>query len=205
MEILRFNERTLTRELDRIAAPLRVVFAAAVAERLLPAYVTFSSKAGRGNAYLLTQILERLWQDIQGIRMDPKELQKNIDLSMELIPGEDDIPWILEQASAENAATAIAYALRCRQNGKSQESASAAGCGFDARDHFVTTRDDIDPNDRVADERALSDPLIQDELMRQQRDLRELMAVDLPDVSTLAQKIRQRAKAESIGIFNNGS
>jgi len=205
MGILRYDEPSLMRELDRIAMPLRVIFAAAVAERLLPAYLSFSHKAGRGNPYLLTQILERLWQDIQGIRMDPKELQQNIDLAMELIPGEDDIPWFLEQAGAEDAAAAIAYALCCRQNGKSQESAWAARRGFETLDYFVTTRDDIDPNDRVADERALSDPLIQEELLRQQRDLRELMAADLRDVSTLAQKIRQRAKAESISVFNNGS
>ena len=49
MRILRFNEESLKKELDRIAVPLRVVFAAAAAERLLPAYVSFSRKTGRGN------------------------------------------------------------------------------------------------------------------------------------------------------------
>ena len=61
MGILRFNEGSLKAELNRIAAPLRVVVAAAVAERLLPAYVSFSHKTGRGNPHLLTEILERLW------------------------------------------------------------------------------------------------------------------------------------------------
>jgi hypothetical protein len=37
MGILKFNEESLKTELNRIAVPLRVVFAAAVAERLLPA------------------------------------------------------------------------------------------------------------------------------------------------------------------------
>jgi hypothetical protein len=137
--------------------------------------------------------------------MDPKELQQNIDLSMELIPQEDDGPWIPEQAWAEDAAAAVVYALRCRQNGKSQESAWAALRAYDALDHFVTTQEDIDPSTAGAEERIISNPLIQAEFMRQQRDLRELVAVDPQDESTLAQKIRQRAKAESSGVFNKGS
>ena len=205
MGILSFNEESLTTELDRIAVPLRVVFAAAIAERLLPAYVSFSHKTGRGNPNILTEILERLWRDIQGTQMDPEELQQNIDLSMKLIPQEDDIPWILDQAWAEDAVAAVTYALRSRQNGKSQESAWVARRAYEALDHFVIAHEDIDPSIVGAEERVLSNPLIQDELMRQQRDLRELDAVDLQDESTLAQKIRQRAKAESIGVFDKGS
>jgi uncharacterized protein YjaG (DUF416 family) len=204
MGILSYNEELLKTELDRIAVPLRVVFAAAAAERLLPAYVSFSHRAGRGNPYLLTEILERLWRDIQGIKMDPEELQQNIDLSMKLIPEEDDIPWILGQEWAEDAVVAVVYALRCRQSGKSQESAWAARRAYEALDHFVINNEDIDPS-IVGEEGLLSNPLIQDELMRQQRDLRELVAVDRQDESTLVQKIRQRAKAESIGVFNKGS
>jgi uncharacterized protein YjaG (DUF416 family) len=205
MGILRFNEESLKAELNRIAAPLRVVFAAAAAERLLPAYVSFSHKTGRGNPHLLTEILERLWRDIDGIKMDPEELQQNIDLSMELIPQEDEIPWIPDQAWAEDAAVAVVYALCTRQNGKSQDSAWAARRAYNALDHFVTTQEDIDPSSPGAEERTISNPLIQAEFMRQQRDLRELVAVDRQDESTLVQKIRQRAKAESISVFNKGS
>jgi uncharacterized protein YjaG (DUF416 family) len=190
-------------ELDRMAVPLRVVFAATAAERLLPAYVHFSHRAGRDNPYLLTEILERLWRDIQGIRMDPEELQQNIDLSMKLIPEED--PWIPGQEWADDAAAAVAYALRCRQNGKSQESAWAARRAYEALDRFIINHEDIDTNIAGVEERILSNPLIQDELMRQQRDLRELAAVNPQDESTLVQKIRQRAKAEFIDVFNKES
>jgi uncharacterized protein YjaG (DUF416 family) len=205
MGILRFNEESLKTELNRIAVPLRVVFAAAVAERLLPAYVSFSHKTGRGNPHLLIEILERLWRDIDGMKMDPEELQQNIDLSMELVPKEDEKPWIPDQAWAEDAAVAVVYALCTRQNGKSQNSAWAARRAYDALDDFVTTQEDIDPSTAGAEERIISNPLIQAEFMRQQRDLRELVAVDRQDESTLAQKIRQRAKAESVGVFNKES
>jgi uncharacterized protein YjaG (DUF416 family) len=204
MGILRFNEGSLKAELNCIAVPLRVVFAAAVAERLLPAYVTFSHKTGRGNPDLLTQILERLWRDIDGIKMSPEELQQSIDLSMELIPKEDEKPWIPDQVWAEDAAVAVVYALSCRCSGKSQDAAWAAARAYDALDHFVITQEDIDPSTAGAEERILSNPLIQAEFMRQQRDLRGLVAVDRQDQSTLIQKIRQRAKAESVAVFNKG-
>jgi uncharacterized protein YjaG (DUF416 family) len=206
MGILSFDEESLTTELDRIALPLRVVFAATVAERLLPVYVSFSHKAGRGNPDRLTEILDRLWRDIQGTRMDPEELQQNIDLSSDLIPREDDIPWIPDQAWTEDAVAAVTFALRSRQNGKSQEAAWAARRAYEALDHFVISHENIDPNIVGAEEQILSNPLIQDELMRQQRDFGELYAEDLQDVATLARKVRQRAKAESAGMFNfNGS
>lgn len=205
MRILKFNDKALKTELDRIAVPLRVAFAAAVAERLLPAYVTYSRKTGRGDPHLLTEILERLWRDIDGIKMTPEELQRNIDLSTELIPQEDEEPWIPDQAWAEDAAAAVLFALSARQNGKSQESVWAARRAYDALDHFVTTQEDIDYSDVGAEERIISNPLVQAEFLRQQRDLRELVAVDRHDESTLVQKIRQRAKAESLGVFKKGS
>jgi uncharacterized protein YjaG (DUF416 family) len=201
MGILKFNEGSLMAGLDRIAVRLRVVFAATIAERLLPAYVSFSHKTARGDPHLLTEILERLWRDIDGVKMSPEELQQSIDLSMELIPQEDEIPWILDQAWAEDAAVAVVYALCTRQNGKSQDAMWAARRAYDALDHFVTNQEDIDPITAGAEERILSNPLIQTEFIRQQRDLRELAAVNPQDEPILIQKIRQRAKAESIDVF----
>jgi uncharacterized protein YjaG (DUF416 family) len=202
MGILRFNEEVLTTKLERVQLPLRVIFAAAIAERLLPAYVSFSYKTGKGSPKMLAEILERLWLDIEGTHMDAQELQQNIDLSIKLIPPEDDIPWIPEQAWAEDAVSAVAYALRSRQNGKSQESAWAARRAYEALDHFVVTHEGIDPNSGGAEERVLSSPLVQAELMRQERDLRELCAEDPQQVAILSEKMRQRAKAESATVFN---
>jgi uncharacterized protein YjaG (DUF416 family) len=204
MGILRYNEPSMMAQLDRMAVPFRVIFATAAAERLLPAYVHFSHKTGSGNPNLLMGILERLWRDIQGIPMDSEELQQNIDLAMKLIPDEDDI-LIPGQEWTDDPAAAVAYALRCRQNGKSQDSVWAAGRAYAALDQFVSNLEDIDPNVVGAEERILSHPLVQDELMRQQRDLRDLAAANLQDQSALAQKIRERAKTEYIDVFNKES
>jgi uncharacterized protein YjaG (DUF416 family) len=201
MGILRFDEALLKRELSRIPVSLRVVFAATVAERLLPIYAIFSRKTGRGDPQSLMEILERLWRDIDGIKMSPEELQQNIDLSMELAPDEDEKPWVPEQNWAEDAAAAVVYALCTRQNGNPQDAAWAARRAWEALDDFVLTQEDIDPNIPGAQERITSNPLIQAEFMRQQRDLIELVAADRKNVSAIAQKMRQRAKAESNSVF----
>jgi uncharacterized protein YjaG (DUF416 family) len=202
MEILTFDERSLTNGLDHIPPPLRVIFAATIAERLLPAYENFSRETGRGHPGMLADIVERLWRDIKGTPMDAPELQESINLSMSLIPREDDIPWIPEQAWAEDAAAATTYALRCRQNGDPKEAAWAARRAYEALDHFVQASASSDTITVADEERVLSNPLIQAELMRQRRDLRELKAKSEHGVATLAEKMHQRAKTEAATVFN---
>lgn len=68
--------------------------------------------------------------------MDGEEVQENLEQVMKLLPREDDNSWIPEQARAEDAAAAVAYALRCRENGQSTDSAWAARRAYEAVDHF---------------------------------------------------------------------
>jgi len=150
---------------------------------------------------MLSAILERLWLDVQGDRMDTRQVQENVDLLMDLIPQEDAGSWVPEQAWAEDAAAAVAYALRCRQNGQAQEAAWAARRAYEALDHFVIAKEGIDTNKAGAAQLVLAHPLVQAELLRQQRDLRELLAENQEDLLQVAQRMRQRAKVESEVIF----
>jgi uncharacterized protein YjaG (DUF416 family) len=200
MAILHFDERMLVKDLERLPPPFRVVFAAASAERLLPAYTNFSRRTGRGDAKTLTAVLERLWLDMQGNRMDSRQMEENVDVSLRLIPEEDSGPWTPEQAWAEDAAAAVAYAMRCRQSGRSQEAAWAARCAYEALDDFVIDREGIDTSEAGAEERVLSHPLVQAELLRQRRDIDELLAAQW-DVARVARQMRQRSQAESEEVF----
>jgi uncharacterized protein YjaG (DUF416 family) len=203
MGILRFNEQSLIKGLEQLPLPFRVTFAAASAERLVPAYTSFSRQTGRGDATALAAVLERLWLDLQGKRMDARQVQENIDVSMSLIPQEDSGPWVPEQAWAEDAAAAVAYALRCRQNGQSQEAAWAARRAYEALDHFVVNQEGIDTNRVGAEEEVLSHPLVQAELSRQGRDLSELLAANQQDEVRVAQQMCQRAQAEAETVFQS--
>ncbi len=196
--MLRFDEKTLTAALERLPQPLRAAFAAACAERLMPAYDAFSRSSGRGDPIALREILSRLWDDLAGNAMTSAELKSRIDDCMKLIPREDEGVWIPQQAAAEDAAAAVAYALRCRQNGRSQEAAWSARRLYEAHDHYVVTNGNIDTNVAGAEALVLKHPLIQTELMRQQRDLDELSNVG--SVANAVSTLRARAMTEGISF-----
>jgi uncharacterized protein len=176
--LLRFDEAQLVGMLERLSCSFRVVFAAACAERLLPAYAAFSETARRGDPTVLRHSLTALWNDIGECRLPNEEVQKVIELCTELIPREDDEPWLPQRASAENAGAAVTYALRCLQNGQSKEAAWAARCAYEAVDHFVVNTENIDMDRPEAEAMVLGHALVQAELARQSRDLVELRGDD---------------------------
>lgn len=151
---------------------------------------------------MLRMILEQLWLDLERKKeMTDQDVRENLNLCMKLIPQEDDEPWVPEQAAAEDAASALAYAIRCRQSGDAQEAAWAARCAYEALDHFVIDQESIDTNVSGGEGRVLAHPLVQLELARQRRDLEELLdavSAKLPSRITL---IRERAKADSETVF----
>jgi uncharacterized protein YjaG (DUF416 family) len=205
MATLHFNEQWLIEKLNELSLALRVLFAAIAAERLSPAYLNYSRLTGHGDPKALSAALERLWRDVGGERMDGEEVQENLEQVMKLLRREDDNSWIPEQARAEDAAAAVAYALRCRENGQSTDSAWAARRAYEAVDHFVIAKMGIDISTPGANEAVLSSPLVQAELARQQRDIDELQARYRDDVVSLAQRMRERALAESKIIFNGNT
>jgi len=200
--VLRFDEPSLVLDLERLQPSFRAVFAAAVAERMLPGYLTFSHRTERGDPTALSSILEHLWRDIEGQPTSERQGEENIALAMNLMPREEEGSWAPEQAWAEDTVSAVAYSLRCKQNGRAQEAAWAARRAYEALDHFVITTEAININEPGAEEKILSNPLIQAELSRQQRDLDELQSANSRDVSQVASQMRERAKAESEIFFD---
>src|SRR5262245_49626325 len=106
--------------------------------------------------------------------MSDGDLDCYIDTCTQLMDEVVDAPWIEQQAAAEDATAALAYALRCRKTGKAQEAAWAARRAYDALDDYVINREGIDTNAPDGDIRVLAHPLIQAEFERQNRDFEEL-------------------------------
>ena len=201
MVTLRFDEAQLAGTLERLPQQHRAVFAATCAERLMPAYVAFSNRTGRGDPAALRGILTRLWDDLAGDRMQDSEVQSKLDACVALIPQEDDSTWVMEQASAEDAGAAVAYAMRCRQSGQAQDAAWSARRAYEALDHYVINRESIDMNKPWAEERVLGHPVVQAELVRQRRDLDEVLDLSDVDVRRVAGRLRDRAVAEGAVFF----
>jgi uncharacterized protein YjaG (DUF416 family) len=200
MKIFRYNERSLADLLQQLPPPFRTAFAAAAAERLFPTYVAFADRTGHGDPLKIRGILDRLWLDLEGKQVSAEQAQEDIDVCMSLIPQEDLEPWVVEQVYAENATAAVAYALTSRQTGETQEAIWAARQVYEALDHFIIARDRIDINSSGAEGTIMSHPLMQNELQRQDRDLRDL-ASGMQQFSSVAHQLCQRARMDSQTLF----
>jgi uncharacterized protein YjaG (DUF416 family) len=171
---------------------LRAAFAAACAERLLIGYAKYSAKTGKSGVNELKRILNRLWLDIGGQRMTDDAVKTFIENCLQLIPKEEGSAWLPEQPAADDAASAVAYALRCRVSGQACEAVCAAQRAYDTLDDYVRDHEGIDTNIPGAEGKILSHPLIQKEFARQRRDLDELLRGSIS-----LGGLRDRARAES--------
>jgi len=206
MAIRRFVEGELVESLERLSARLRVVFAAACAERLLPAYIASPTPAGDPSA--LRGILSRLWEDLEGKPMTELEVDAELDACMgiieNIVPGEDNAgAAVVDHALAEDAASATAYALRCRRSGDGKEAAWAARRAYETVDQYVVDREGVNLNAVGAEELLIEHPLVQAELERQHRDLDDLGAAAADKVSHVARRFRDRATSEGAVLFGS--
>lgn len=195
MSMLDYNEIALVGDLARLSSNSRVAFAASCAERMFPAYEKFCDQAGRGDRAALSEILESVWRHLFGDKMSTEQMSAQLKRCMELIPGEDDEPRVDAQACADDAASGAAYALRALQTGEPQEAAWAARRAYNAADYHVMHRLGIE-----GDSQLLAHPIVQAELLRQRRDLDDLLGVG-HETADLFVRLRDRARAEGSMFF----
>ena len=153
-------------------------------------------------------MLTQLWDDLAGNRMSEGSIQMSIDECMVLLPGEHEGRWVPEQDYADDAVAAAAYAFECRLKAGAQEAAWSGRRAYEALDRYVSITENIDWSGR-RDERAraeakiLAHPLVQAELARQSRDLKELTHAEAVGLQRIIQQIRRRARSESSIFFRS--
>jgi uncharacterized protein YjaG (DUF416 family) len=195
-DILPYDEAATVARLEKMAPQMRVLFALQAAQRLLPAYRQYAQTTGRGRPEVIEGIADRLWRDLGGNVMDEAELAQVTEEVMELIPDENE-SWDEEtQPYAEDAAAALAYALRGRRNGDPQEAAWAARRAYEATDHLVMAATNATLGGPAA-RAIIANPMIQAELRRQQRDLLELSRMGEVLSQDVVLELRKRAEHES--------
>ncbi|MFO0758498.1 MAG: DUF416 family protein [Byssovorax sp.] len=196
-----FDESNLIAALERLPAPLRVVFAAACAERQMPAYRRFEAQNGQDAPNALDRALADAWMDPSPVQ-DREGFNRLIEELMALVPQEEGFrrPWTQDATNAQNAGMAAVYVLRTKLAGEAQEAAWTARVAYEALDNFVINSAGIDMNKPGEEPRVIAHPLVQAELDRQQRDLDELGAGDR-DQPRLCARLRARAVAEAAIFF----
>src|SRR5262245_10665327 len=118
--MLRYEEEDVVRRLAAVDARARTAFAAACAQRLLPAYETYCTRTGRKGFEELARFLDALWTRLVRDNARSHDASKESARCEELIPRDDEQPWVVEQVYADDAAAALAYAIRA-EGGEPQE------------------------------------------------------------------------------------
>ena len=172
MKIFQFDEPKLVAKLQDMPSIRRTLFAAMVATRLAPSYRIYAATAGDSALETFNSSLEYLWACARGERDFVRfagETSERIAETLALIPDEDDLNFF--SAQADDAAGALAYALRSLNDPNPQEAAWAARRAYESADNLVISRAEVEIGG-TAEEYILRDPLIQTELARQDEDLR---------------------------------
>jgi hypothetical protein len=200
--MMKFDEPQLIQELERLTPPLRVAFAAACAERLLPAYLAYAGRHEIGNPGTLRAALDGAWLVALGgdLTFDPEQ---EFERCAALVPGDDDCANE-GSALAEDAASAVAYVVTSAASGDPHKAVLSARCGYEALDNYLSNELDIDFNRPGAEATVLGHPLVQAEFERQRRDLEELATAG-SDAAAVVLRIQARAIEEAREFFGRGS
>lgn len=122
----------------------QVHFACACAERIFPLYELFAARTGQGDPALVRTSLDRAWaiQDGASADDDIEQLRERVEA---LVPHDDQPDFSTWSPFAQNAAAAVAYALRLWLSGDSQNGVWAARQLYEAAD-YVAQIDDVGDN-----------------------------------------------------------
>lgn len=194
--MLTFQEELLRRGLEGLPSGSRVAFAAGCAQRIADVYRHFLTQGGKGGrATVCDDALNYVWTHVRN-PPDKEIVDRAVADVMAFIPDQDAPGWTPLTAYAEDALSALAYCLTCLRSGDAQDAAWAGRRVYEAIDYFVTTRDDVMPDDPAAEARVLADPLVQAELERQARDLQDLRLAANSLSERMLSDLQRRSESE---------
>ncbi len=179
---MKFDETNIIRRLESMAPGCRLVFAAACAERLNAGYQAYAGRAANrwadANAKVLNRAMAVMWNRAAGGQTIASKLRSLIDECIALIPTQEEfVP--ARHKHVESAASAVAHALSASVSETAKDAALPARVAYAAADAEAIRVSGLDMADRENERRILSSRMVQEELRRQDRDLRELAAATL--------------------------
>lgn len=190
--MLRYDNAVLLRDLSCVSPKMRVTFAASCAERLFPAYEEFCKRSSLGKRDELANMLAQVWSHLLGHEMTMDQIQLMSVRCESLIPGEDySDKWIDGQAYADDAAAALCYTLRLLGSDDPRDGVWVAERAYELTDYYVTHVIGLEDEEQV-----LGHPVVQAELIRQRRDLDELLEAS-QESAALFIRFQERAKVEA--------
>jgi uncharacterized protein YjaG (DUF416 family) len=172
--MLRYDEAKLVDRLASATPRARALFAALIAERLFGLYEYFAQRSVQGDPDALREALDAAWQAIDSY-VDTSELERLQAQAEGLVPDEDE-DWVAESGFGQNAAAAVAYALRTRLTDNPQEAEWAARQAYDVTDYAAQRQLEDADFDAAGEEALANQPVVQEALAGIDADLDAALA-----------------------------
>jgi len=188
--MIKYDEQKLIRSLEVLPNFARVAFAAACAERQMADYARVTRKSdGFGS---VVAALDSIWSELMGAPTRDDIFRRHLAVCMSAM-AEPESPEAME---TDDAIASVAYTLRARLRGDSQEAAWAARTTYASLDYYLGGLIPSTEFTREVEQRILAHPLMQAELERQRRDLSDLTELvgDKGNVISTIVGLRARAK-----------
>lgn len=131
-----YDEARIKDVLGGVSSPRRVAFACSMAERLMPTAEWLTTATNRDDADHLRALLDIAWGVAAGEQRSADEIENGRSTAESLVPDDEDDDWTLLSPLAQNAAAAVAYALRTCPAGDAQEATWAARQVHEAADYL---------------------------------------------------------------------
>lgn len=196
--MLGYNEGLLAERLSRLDAWGRAAFALACAQRLLPLYVRYHDVTHEGDAEFANGAVEDLWRSLRGPSISRDELERLASRAQELVPDGQAVGVSAWHWYAIDAMAALAYAAESQFTDGTDPALWAARQAFEAAELYVRGRDHMDLHSMADVGLVDNDPVVQEELRRQDHDL-TILSTETPAVERL---IEVRRVAERARLFD---
>ncbi|WP_437622383.1 DUF416 family protein [Sorangium sp. So ce1151] len=190
-----FSDEQIFKLTSSLAPHQQLAFGAACCERMLPNYQTFMREADWGNVVPLREALDTAWVACDSERIADAQLRDLLSKCEECAPNSESFTSIYT-SSAQDAVFAICSLLDFLLDGDVARVVSSARFSIDSVDLVVQEREAMDPRDPLREHKIFTHPLMQQELLRQQRDLEEARHIAQGDRAALL-AFRTRAQRES--------
>jgi hypothetical protein len=202
--VRRYDEAALARRLADVPAPARAAFAAAVAQRLFALYTRYADATGT-SPQELGDALDGAW-DALASAAETQRLEHWRDLAEALVPDEEEEEEgsVTESAYGQNAAAAVAYALRTQLADDPQEAVWAARQLYEAADFAAQHQiPDLDLNDPGAEDALASTAAVQEALAALEEDLAAVAGGAPDDVADVRRRARDGADRLAALVFGD--
>jgi uncharacterized protein YjaG (DUF416 family) len=189
-----FDDRRALETLDKLQPHQQLAAGAACCERMLPDYATFMAEACWGNLAQLRTALDAVWEACLRGASTEIDLERSLAHCEKSAPDAEDFSS-LYVSSAQDAVFSVCALLDFLRDREPERIVSVLRSSTDSVDLIVQEQEEMDPRDPKREQRILEHPLMQQELIRQRRDLSEAGSLVSGDEDGLL-AFRQRAATE---------